>query len=364
MQPSEDSLRKANYGLLDRLLHRMALQYESIAEMSFDIDQLRASVDKSDVASRRHVFVSGLARAGTTVLMRQFHATGMYRSLTYRDMPFVLAPNLWRKLAAISRAPATDVERAHGDSIVVSVDSPESFDEVFWRVFAGAAYIRESWLEPHRPAREVLDKYIRYVGAVLADEKLYLCKNNNNVLRLEAIHRAFPNALILVPFRDPIQQAASLLRQHRKFSELQRHDPFVTDYMRWLGHHEFGLDHRPFRFGNLPARDFDRDSIEYWLELWCSTYGWLEQSAPDAAVFVCYEDLCRDDKAWALIAEAAGIPAELSGNPSFRLTSRTEVTSTDRELGGKAAAIYSRLVEIARVRQAANCSTVYRSAMA
>ena len=107
-------------------------------------------------------------------------------------------------------------------------------------------------LQPHAPGEELVDKYVRYVNAVLSahDPRLdrYLSKNNNNILRLGIIHRAFPNALILIPFRAPLQHAHSLLRQHLRFSELQAKREFVLSYMTWLGHHEFGLDHRPFKF--------------------------------------------------------------------------------------------------------------------
>jgi len=346
-------LHTANYSFLDRLLHKLALEYSSIAEMSFDIDQARARVDMIEVASRRHVFVTGLARAGTTVLMREFHSTGLYRSLTYRDMPFVLAPNEWGRIASTSRATARNVERAHGDNVVVSVDSPESFDEVFWRVFCGKEYIHDTRLEPHRPTREVLNKYVRYVGAILAGEQLYLCKNNNNVLRLEAIRRAFPKALILVPFREPIQHAASLLQQHRRFTDLQGQDPFIKNYMRWLGHHEFGLDHRPFCLNENDVPQLSTDSVEYWLELWCRTYDWLERTAPDSVVFVCYEDLCVNESTWRSIADAAGIPPALSAAPSFRLGNRHEAVSAATPLGHAANEIYSRLAAKSRYLLAA-----------
>lgn len=86
--------------------------------------------------------------------MRRFYATGRYRSLTYRDMPFVLAPNLWRRLSSISRRSIAGVERAHGDDMIIDGDSPESFDEVFWRMFAGHQYIGPDWLQPHEPDQE------------------------------------------------------------------------------------------------------------------------------------------------------------------------------------------------------------------
>lgn len=157
----------AAYSLLDQLLHRLALQAVPIAELSFEIDQQMVACDPEDIVGERHVFISGLARSGTTVLMRHFHATGAYRSLTYRDMPFVLAPNLWRKLARFSKRDMAPTERAHRDGILVDVDNPESLDDVFWRIFAGEDYIGKTHLKPHSPDAETTWKYVCYVNAVL-----------------------------------------------------------------------------------------------------------------------------------------------------------------------------------------------------
>lgn len=77
----------SDYSFLDQLLHRVALQSAAVAEMRFDMDQRMVRNDPEEVVEERHVFVSGLARDGTTVLMRNFYATGEFRSLTYRDMP-------------------------------------------------------------------------------------------------------------------------------------------------------------------------------------------------------------------------------------------------------------------------------------
>ena len=42
----------------------------------------------------------------------------------------------------------------------------------------------------------------------------YISKNNLNIARLGYLLRLFPDARIVIPFRDPIQHAASLLKQH------------------------------------------------------------------------------------------------------------------------------------------------------
>lgn len=328
------------------MLHRLALQTGSIAEMSFDLDQNMVHTDPDTIAPRRHVFISGLARAGTTILMRRFHETGLYRSLTYRDMPFVLAPNLWHRLSSISKREIKNAERAHGDNLLVNADSPESLDEVFWRVFAGNEYIGKSSLKPHQPSDEVVQKYIQYVNAILSvhtpQGELYLSKNNNNILRLNAIHKAFPNALILIPFRDPLQHAYSLFRQHSHFSEMQSKSAFTMSYMTWLGHHEFGLDHRPFRFDDSVSSLYAPDCLEYWLQLWCHTYSWLESSKPESAVFVCYEDLCSRKESWQRLAQLADISVAEAEN-SFKLSSHSEAISLNQDLVDQASGIYESL---------------------
>jgi len=342
----------AAYSFLDQLLHRLALQVGPIAEMSFDIDQRMVDTDPREIVGERHVFVAGLARAGTTVLMRRFYATGAYRSLTYRDMPFVLAPNLWRKLTRSQQKEVAAAERAHGDSMLVDVDSPESLDEVFWRIFAGREYIEPGYLRPHAPDAETAWKYVRYVNAILNAQdgraRRYLSKNNNNILRLSTIRMAFPRALILIPFRDPLAHAASLLRQHGNFAKMQAEDPFVGPYMRWLVHHEFGGDHRPFRFVATPPPAHPPDSAAYWLEVWCNTYGWLEHAAPEDAIFVCYEDLCNDPEVWRGLARAADLAAPDEKGEDFRQSTATADVEADLQLAEEAAGIYARLANRAR----------------
>jgi len=345
----------AGYSALDRLLHRLALDALPIAEASFDLDQITLRGAAEDTAAGRHVFVCGLARAGTTVLMRRFHATGAYCSLTYRHMPFVLAPRLWGRLARGSRRTLPATERAHGDGILVDADSPESLDEVFWRVFDGERYIARTHLKPHAPDAETARKYVANVAAILSTTATpgmrYLSKNNNNVLRLETIRRLFPHALILVPFRHPLTHAASLLRQHRRFLEAQRDDAFIRSYMTWLAHHEFGGDHRPFRFEPGDARklaSFGSGEIDYWLEVWRQTYGWLERVAPERVTFVCYEDLCEREETLAGLLALAGVDGEAGHGERLRLSPTAVGNPRDRALAEEAVDLYARLVQRAR----------------
>jgi len=344
------------YSFLDRMLHRAALQVGPIAELSFDLDQKSVKTDPADVAAGKHVFVSGLARAGTTILMRRFYGTGGYCSLTYRNMPFVLAPNLWKKLSKVSERNVEAAERAHGDRILVDVDSPESLDEVFWRVFDGDSYITKTHLGPHAPDAETLQKFVAYINAILnaggEGAARYLSKNNNNILRLASIRKAFPNAAILIPFRDPVAHAGSLLRMHVNFVDSQADDAFVKSYMSWLAHHEFGLDHRPFRFDAVGAERlaaYKPGQLDYWLEVWRQTYGWLETSAPEDAVFVCYEDLCQDPSVWSRLAAVAGVENAVSDEEPFVLSQAKTDGDVAPALMDEVRAIYGRLVDRGRI---------------
>ncbi|WP_260925793.1 sulfotransferase [Novosphingobium sp. 9] len=253
--------------------------------------------------------------------MRAIHQGGAFRSLTYRDMPFPLAPNLWAKVSARWRQEQVDAaprERAHGDRILTGVDSPEALDEVFWRMECGSDYIRRDALVPHRVEQRTIERFRAYVAAVIASggegQHRYLSKNNNNVLRLPVLIEAFPRASVVIPFRDPASHAASLWRQHRHFTAMQAENPFVRRYMDWLVHREFGSGHRPFRFGDRLPEDLTPDQPDYWLEIWMRVHTALVEQASGQMVFVCYEDLCSDPAVWQGIAQRLGLE---TGRPDF-----------------------------------------------
>lgn len=337
------------YGVFSRLLHRTALGNRLIAEASFDIEQAVYRPDSTLTTDQKHIFIAGLARAGTTLLMRRFYATGSFISLTYRSMPFVLMPNLWIRLWSFSRRDSVKRERAHRDGLLIDYDSPEALEEVFWRTFAGADYIREDCLVSMTADDELIARFRSYIASLLArseekESKRYLSKNNNNILRLPAIRAAFPNALIIVPFRDPVQQADSLLSVHRRFVEMQQQDPFVAEYMGWLVHREFGSEHRPFRFGDDRADRTDTEDLNYWLELWVNTYSWLHSHAPQSVLFLSYESLCLQlDTVWPELASLADVFGKADGaEPVFLRTRRVE-DDVDEKLLQEARGVYSLL---------------------
>lgn len=300
MSLSADESSRSDYSFGARLLHRMVLGLPWVSKASFDIDGLFQS-NHQKLTKGGHVFICGLARVGTTILTRTFYQTGQFRSLTYRDMPFVLMPRIWQQLTKSFYKRGTPQHRAQGDGIIIDYDSLEAFEEVFWRTYAGRNYILDSQLIPHVVDEELIQRFRLYVGRIISstanfDQNRYLSKNNNNILRLPSIRKAFPNSLVIVLFRDPIQQSASLWEQHKQFCKRQRNDKFSYDYMRWLGHHEYGLTHKPFYFGTDERKFkgvYKPDNFNYWLHLWARTYSYLMNTELKSSVFVCYEDLCN-----------------------------------------------------------------------
>lgn len=288
------------YSFSSRLLHRIALQSKIIAEISFDIENMVFS-KKGHKFTENPVFISGLARSGTTMLMRYLHETGEFRSLTYQDMPFVLMPNLWKKLS-FRKSGSELKERAHKDGILVSLESPEAFEEVFWRIFTGNQYIYKDRLKLLKTNNEVLNKFRDFVwNALLSsdqpDRLRYLSKNNNNILRLAHIKKCFPEARIVIPFRDPLQHALSLLNQHTHFSGIQQEDKFSLDYMNWLGHFEFGLNQKPFDLNNddtfKAMENTPKSELDFWLLSWKNYYGFALENPEDFCLFFCYEEFCK-----------------------------------------------------------------------
>ena len=343
----------SDYNLLDRLLHYTALANTSILEAALDAELTFCRAGRKDCSRGKHVFVSGLARGGTTVLMRSLYETGQFASLTYADMPFVLAPNLWAKISGRSRRQPQLKERAHGDGILVDINSPEALDEVFWRAVAGSRYILTDHLVPHDCDEEIVEKYRKYVATVLQRYKKdrYLSKNNNNILRLPCIFQALPRATVLIPFRDPVQQAYSLLCQHALFNKKQAEDPFIRRYMSWLGHYEFGPGHKPLQVKGALTRYRDPEKIEYWLQQWYNEYTFilreLENSAGET-LCISYELFCFETTAmWQALCNRLALGDAYP--PDMRAKVRDDISPcSDQALLAETKAIYAKLTDRCR----------------
>jgi len=295
---------EVDYSLLDRLIHRIAFSIPALQLTASDIETRVFGRSYKPVRAAKPIFVTSLPRAGTTLLLEVLSRFPSLATHTYRDMPFVMAPILWSRLSRAFRKDADLRERAHGDDMNVGYDSPEAFEEILWRAFWPEKYHEDRiqiWTKADAKddARSFFFEHMKKIIALRcpqrADDGRYLSKNNANIARLDLITSQFPDAMLVVPFRAPIQHAASLHRQHRNFLGIHRQEPFALRYMEDIGHYEFGVLHRPIAFPELFRLTAGRDAlqIEYWIAYWIAAYEYvLVRSEP--LVLVSYEGACAN----------------------------------------------------------------------
>jgi Sulfotransferase family len=263
----------------------------------------------SDVRIDRPVYVTGLARSGTTILLETLARHPDVATHRYRDFPLLFTPYLWNRwLDLVPRKPEAPAERSHGDGIAVTSESPEAFEESLWMTFfphqhdasAGAILDRST----HHPAFERFYRdHIRKLLAVRGGCR-YVAKGNYNVTRIGYLAKLFPDARFVIPVRDPVWHVASLMKQHRLFLDGQRDNPRAQRHLRRVGHFEFGQDRRPINAGDdAAAAEITGlwragEEVRGWARYWSHLHRHIadltdgDASLRQSIRVVRYEDLC------------------------------------------------------------------------
>lgn len=261
-----------NYSNIQKFLHDFVLSKKIINKSLFELEKIIYLKNK-DIINQSHVFITGLPRSGTTSLLNFLFLSHEYASLTYNNMPFILSPN-FSKL--FYKKNISKKERLHGDGINFDNNSPEALDEIFF----------------DNNEEFVKHEIVNYIQLILINynKDKYLSKNNLNYKRIDLIQSIFSNSIFLIPIREPLQHANSLLNQHLHFSQLQKEDDFIRRYMNYLRHNEFGLNHKPW---NKPIHFNDLNNINYWLEQWYLFYEFIYKKfqSYENCYFVIYEEL-------------------------------------------------------------------------
>ena len=265
-----------NYSGIQKFLHDLVLSKKFINKSLFEIEKIIYLKNK-DIKNQSHIFITGLPRSGTTSLLNFIYSSDHYASLTYKNMPFILSPN-FSKL--FNKKNISKKERLHGDGISYDINSPEALDEIFF----------------NNDEEFIKNELVNYIQIILLSESKdkYLSKNNLNYKRIDLINSILPNSIFLIPIREPLQHTYSLLNQHLNFSQLQQGNDFIRRYMNYLGHNEFGLNHKPW---NNPINFKDLNDINYWLEQWCLYYKDIlkKYQSYDNCFFIIYEELTNQN---------------------------------------------------------------------
>ncbi len=296
----EASIKK--YSLTERFLHFSAFKSWSFQQSLSKFEDKLYKNDLSQIDTEKPVFITALPRAGTTLLLEIFMETEEFASHTYRNMPYLLSPIFWNRFSANFRKTGIKRERAHGDGMTINEDSPEAFEEIIWKGFWSSRYLNNRivpWTETAYPEfesffRKHMMKLIFLKKENNQDTLRYISKNNLNIARIPYLKKTFPDSTIIIPFRSPLQHASSLLRQHLNFTKIHSEDLFAMQYMKDIGHFDFGENLRPVDFNRWFSQNTETDStsLSFWLQYWISTYDYLINDASNHAVFFNYDDFC------------------------------------------------------------------------
>jgi Sulfotransferase family len=257
------------------------------------------------------IFICGLARSGSTILLECLAGHPDTATHRYRDYPGVMAPVFWDRISARLYAQnSPPMERAQGDGITVTPESAEAMEEMLWMAFHPHSHepACDNRIGPHAVAPHFAAFYRDHIRKLLwlRQGRRYLSKGNYNLVRLGALIEIFPDARIIVPLRDPVTHIASLMRQHALFSAAETRYPAALRYMQRVGHFEFGLDRRPLNVGNAEATAAVQNlwrhgsEVEGWSLYWANLHDYLAMRLGEdallgkATLVVRFEELCAD----------------------------------------------------------------------
>lgn len=253
------------------------------------------------------IYVTGLARAGTTLLLSILESHPQLTSFKYCDYYGVFTP-FWadRLFRVLGLGEADKRERAHDDGMMVNAYSPEAMEEILWMQFFDYLHdIHTSNVVTAKTDHPEFESVYR-----LTLKKLLLCrgaarivsKNNYNITRIAYLAKICADARFVIAVRHPVDHIASIARQHQLNMD-QFSTPSHLSYLRNAGHFEFGQGRIPITLAVDKTRyiqelwDQGRD-VEGWAEYWNAVYAWThkeivqKEELSARCMLVPFEQLC------------------------------------------------------------------------
>jgi Sulfotransferase family len=257
----------------------------------------------------RPVYIAGLARSGSTILLEVVASSPGIATHQYRDYPPIFTPYAWNWwLRHVPLGKPEPAERTHADGIMVTDQSPEAMEEVLWMAFfdhlhdSGQSNILDGSVTNPRFEKFYRDHIAKLI--LVRGARRYASKENYNITRLEYLQRLFPDAKFVIPIRHPASHIASLIKQHRLFGAGQRESPEALAHLQRVGHFEFGLDLRPINTGagssaaEVAALWARGEEVRGWARYWAAIYEFVARRLDEnpalrkATLVVRFEDLC------------------------------------------------------------------------
>ena len=277
-----------------------------------DLESWFLKTELQDVKIDTPVYITSLARSGTTIITEILSKHDNVCSHTYGDFPAVFTPywNNWlrhRKQFLSGKK----IERTHQDRIMINNDSADAFEELIWMYFYPKLHqskIANEWPIENNP--DFVEYYIKHIKKhlLIKNKSRYIAKANYNISRIKEILKIFPDAKFIIPIRHPVNHIASLMKQHEIYKKAGQNNSRVDDQLAASGHFEFGNLRQVINMGNSQYTEITLDlwkkdqETKGWAHYWQGLYDEVCQlkkqskQLNDAIKFIKYEDLCHQSK--------------------------------------------------------------------
>ncbi len=304
---NKDGSANFDMSLLDYMITWIATHNIVLMQKIGDLESKIVSRKLSKVKVEKPIFISGLARSGTTILLEILAKADGLCTHRYKDFPFIMTPVLWNGFTRLFSSKQELIERPHKDRIKITKESPDAFEEPIWQFFSPHLHDPASLHIVHsKNGNPDFEKfYVAHIKKIMIVRKgtRYLSKGNYNLTRVDYIKSIFPDVRFVIPVRHPFSHIESLVRQHKLFLEYAKENQQVAEYLKAVGHYEFGPQRMPTILSKeggsriMAAWDNDSDSLGYAIQ-WAEIYRYtidlfkIENIAENICV-VRYEDLCH-----------------------------------------------------------------------
>ncbi|MFX1375914.1 MAG: sulfotransferase [Promethearchaeota archaeon] len=287
--------------------------FDSFTSLSFLLDGLETKFlldDMKKIEIDRPIYITGLSRAGTTIILEMLDKHPDLASHKYKNVLMPYLPYWFSQMADRFNIYTKPTERIHRDGIMVTRESPEAVEEVFWQKFFDKLHSeKNSNIITRKDSNLKFEKFYRnHIKKIVINQKCsrYLAKNNYLVSRLDYLLKIFPDSKILLIIRNPVEHIASLVKQTKLFITLEQRTPLLSDWMKIVGHNEFGQNQKCINLNNTEIINKihrlwrnKKTYVKGWAFYWTSIYKFIAnqletiKKLKKATLVVKYEELCE-----------------------------------------------------------------------
>jgi hypothetical protein len=275
------------------------------------IETLLSLEEINELTIDKPIYIVGLARAGTTIVLEMLSRHQSLASHRYRHFLMPFFPHRFSRIVDQSRFFTKPRERVHKDGIIVTRESPEAVEEIFWQDFFDKSHNEDnSNVITGAMSNPNFEHFYRnHIRKLMINQRCsrYLAKNNYNITRLEYLKHIFPSVKFLLIVRNPINQIASLIKQTKLFIEMEDKNHLLIDWHRLTGHSEFGHYQTCINTGDNEIihkiRKLWKNKETYvkgWAYYWSSIYNYVmnlleaNKEIKESTLVIRYEDLCEN----------------------------------------------------------------------